>query len=64
MFQVLKEIGIENFMPGGFIEPFDKGILRWLTGLNLMQPDSVFLTPTAQMFREKFGAIVYSDLMG
>ena len=62
MLQVLKEVSIENFISIGFVEPFDKGVLRWLAGLNVMQPDSVFLTPAAQMFRDKFGAIVYSDL--
>ena len=60
MLQVLKEVSIENFISIGFVEPFDKGVLRWLAQLNMIPPDSISLTPVNQILRDKFEAMADS----
>ena len=47
--QVFKEVGIENFRSIDFVEPSDKGVLRWLAQLNMIPPNSISLTPVEQI---------------
>jgi hypothetical protein len=48
LIQVFKQIGIQDLLPIGSVEPFDKGVLAGFTGLDVSQLNAFVLAPLKQ----------------
>ena len=48
LIQIFEEIGIQNLVPIGSVEPFNKSVLTWFAGLDVTQFDTFVFTPLGQ----------------
>ncbi len=58
-----EEMGVQKLISEPPIEAFDEGILRWLSGLNVLNVDSVLRSPSLKMFGAKLWAVVAIDCL-
>lgn len=57
-----EQIKIQYFCPVRLVEPFDKGILCWLTRLDKFQCHTMVFSPLGKRQRHKFWAIIHLHL--
>ena len=58
MLQRLEHIGVQHLVPISTIEPFNKGILIRLVGLNIPERDLALLAPDRKPIGKEFGAVI------
>ena len=61
LFEGVKEIRIQHFVPEGPIKPFHKGILIRLAGLNVPQVDPALRTPPGKALRQKLRPVIEAE---
>jgi len=55
--QIFKEIGIQDFMPIGSVEPLNKRVLAGFAGLDVSQLDAFVLAPLNQCCTAQLPAV-------
>lgn len=56
--QAVEHVAVEHLGAVGLVESFDIGVLRGLSGLDVLQGDAFALRPLGQRVRDELGAVV------
>jgi hypothetical protein len=55
------DVLVEPFMPNRSVVALDVGVLLWLSGLNVLDSDSLFLSPYQQLATDVFRTVTPSE---
>jgi len=58
----VEDVGVEHLSAEGAVKAFDIGVLGRFTRLDMVEADSVILTPCCQFGGDKFGAVIDPNL--
>jgi len=59
--QAVEDVAVEHLGSIGLVESFDIGVLRGLAGLDVIEGDTLALSPLGQSSGDEFGAVVQAN---